>query len=378
MTKYQPERDLPDFAREYKTLSPSKLSEIVLMRRNKKISPESVTMWFKRHEAIADQLAAEIIKGLPTAKEEVDRSIFETGNFETLPSIKNWIMMLQNRDLSEAYQNGKITMLKRICTGQLHTFDLVAEGKWVLKHPDRLTLQESMELIAILKGRGIDTYAYKRDLKDFLECKGIPTGKKFVVGKPKGYGKLARLHVPRETLDKVLNWVKQQNFIAYVVDKFMFKTGTRINSTLEAKIEELREVGNRGILRVYDKGRFSKYPEGHPWDKYLDAELLAEIKAVVGDRKTGKVFSIGEYQMRNINRVAVQRFCPEILAQFPDFGEWNHFWRHMFAQHMLRLTNWNYGVVASLGGWTPAALEESYGKPPEKLVEEWAEKFYIA
>lgn len=376
MTKYHPEKDLPDFAREYKTLSPSKLAEIVLMRRNKKIGADAITHWFARHPAIADQLASEIVKGLPTAKEEVDRSIFEMGNFEALPSVKNWMMMLQNRDLSEEYMSGKISMLKRICMGQIHTFDLVAEGKWALKHPDRLSLQEAMELISILKERGIDTYSYKRDLKDFLECKGIPTGKKFVVGKPKGYGKYARLFVPRETLDKMLNWQREQNFEAYVIDKFMFKTGTRINATLEAKIEELHEVGNRGILRVYDKGRFSKYPEGHPWDKYLGADLLIDIKKVIGDRKAGKIFSIKENSMASINKITIQRFCPEVLEQFPDLFP-SHFWRHMFAQHMLNLANWNYGVVASLGGWTPAALEESYGKPPEKLVAEWGKQFYI-
>jgi hypothetical protein len=38
---------------------------------------------------------------------------------------------------------------------------------------------------------------------------------------------------------------------------------------------------------------------------------------------------------------------------------------------MLRMTEWNYGIVASLGGWTVKALEESYGKPPRAIVREW-------
>jgi integrase len=372
--KYKPERDLPDFAREYKTLSPSKLAEIVLNRRNKKVTPESITMWFKRHPQVLDQLSKEIVEGLPTAKEEVDTSIFAYGNFEQLPSVKNWVMMLHNRELTEDYIATKINLLKRVCMGKVHTYDLVAEGKWSYKHPDRLNLQDVMELIAILKQRGIDTYQYKRDLKDFLESKGIPVGKKIVVGKPKGYGKFARLFVPIETLNKMLEWIKTQNFEAYVVDKFMFVTGTRISATLEAEIENLHEVGNRAILRVYDKGRRSIYPQGHPWDKYVDSSTLADLKAIIGNRTKGKVFSIKPDYLARLNRIAIQRFAPEILEQYPDLDP-NHFWRHMFAQHMLRKTNWNYAVVASLGGWTVSALEESYGKPPEELVREWAEQF---
>jgi len=374
MTKYNPTKDLPDFATEYKTLSPSKLAEIVLIRRNEKTTPESITMWFKRHPEVADGLSKTIVGGLPTEKQAVDASIFEYGNFETLPSVKNWVVMLNNRELTEDYIRGKITLLKGVCMGKVHTFDLVGEGKWVYKHPDRLHLNEVMELISMLKERGIDTYSYKRDLKDFLESKGEPTGKKIVVGKPKGYGKFARLFVPMEKLNQILAWLKTENFELSVLDGFMFKTGTRITASLESLIEDLTEVGNRGILRVYDKGRRSIFPKGHPWDKYLEPSLLTDIKTLIGNRTKGKIFTIDVHVAVRINRIVIQRFAPETLEQYPDLDP-NHFWRHMFAQHMLRKTNWNYAVVASLGGWTVSALEESYGKPPEELVKQWAEKW---
>lgn len=53
----------------------------------------------------------------------------------------------------------------------------------------------------------------------------------------------------------------------------------------------------------------------------------------------------------------------------------NHFWRHMFYQHMLRLTDWNYGACAELGGSTVKSLEESYGKPPRVIVKKWGLKY---
>jgi hypothetical protein len=67
--KYKPARDLARFALEYKTISPSKLAKIVLMKRNKKITPESITMWFKRHSDVHDKLVKELSKYPPTKEE---------------------------------------------------------------------------------------------------------------------------------------------------------------------------------------------------------------------------------------------------------------------------------------------------------------------
>jgi len=368
--KYKPSRDLPEFARQLKTLSPSKLAEMVLNKRNEERTPESITMWFREHPEIYEQLKRELKEGLPSETEKVDLSIYQNGQFSELPSVKNWMLELSARELTDEYVRQKINILKNVCLGKVYGFDLVQEGKWCLKHPDRLSLRDVMELIALLKERKKDTYQIKRDMKDFLQSKDVVVGKKFVVGKPKGYGKYAKLFVEGETCEKMLEWINQQNHEAYLVDKVMWKTGTRITATLTAQIDELR--GN--ILTVYDKGRLSKYPRGHPWDKRLGTILLAEVKAFIGDRKNGKIFSISDTEMAKLNRMAIEKFAPEVFEQYPDLMV-NHFWRHMFAQHMLRKTDWNYAVVASLGGWTPQALEESYGKPPEKLVAEWGEKY---
>jgi len=68
--KYKPARDLPLFAREHKVLSPSELAEIVFMKRSKKITPESITMWFKRHPDVYSQLAKELSESISPKKED--------------------------------------------------------------------------------------------------------------------------------------------------------------------------------------------------------------------------------------------------------------------------------------------------------------------
>jgi len=73
--KYKPRRDLVKFATEYRTLKPTDLKDIILKKRNKDITAESITMWFKRNPEVYAALKATIIQEeLP--KIEVHESIF--------------------------------------------------------------------------------------------------------------------------------------------------------------------------------------------------------------------------------------------------------------------------------------------------------------
>ena len=371
--KYKPRRDIPKFAREYHTLSPSKLREIVLAKKNKKLTAQSMTMWFKRHPDMYAQLKAEILaEELP--KLEVRESIFLNGTFEELPSVKNWIKEMKRRKIVKRKE--KVSALKRCCKGRFPRLgdgiDLVQEGEWSFKHPDRLTLEDSMELIDLLDEYDVNTSTARLALRSFLESKGRTVGKKISGAKGRGFGKFADLFVEKPKLLKILEWIKGLNFEAYVIALFMFKTGTRITSTLNALIENIKEEGDYREIKVFDKGRRLKYPEGKPWDKHIPADLWTEMQKIIGDRKHGKIFSFAEYMIKNevnaLYRSAYQHFIPELNKRIPMPCQ---FWRHMFFQHMLRATDWNYGAAAALGGSTVKSLEESYGKPPRAVVREW-------
>lgn len=373
--KYKPSRDLPNFALQYHTLSPTRLAAHVLAERNKKITPQSVSMWFKAHPDTHQELQKAIHdEELPQA--EVSPTIFKNGTFEQLGSIKNWLLQLDARELSPDYVKAKLGNLKLACQGKTHDRNFVSEGKMALQHPDRMTLKKAMEIISLVKKAGFDPYYFKRDLKDFLTSKNIVVGKTFVVGKPKGYGKFKDLYVERPILNRMLVWLHNVSLEAYVVVLFMFKTGVRIDATLAARIEKLTTVGQKGVLKVFDKGRRSKYPKGKPHDARLDPTLLHYLKKLVGDRKHGKIFSLTAADMAKLNRQALEQFCPDLLKQYPTLMV-NHFWRHMYFQYLLRLCDWNYTVAADLSGSTPQSVRESYGMPPEEIIKTWGEKYYI-
>ena len=85
--------------------------------------------------------------------------------------------------------------------------------------------------------------------------------------------------------------------------------------------------------------------------------------------RTGPIFRINPNELRDISRECIEKYAPEVLDNHPDLKV-VHFWRHMMGQHWLEATNFNYGIVAAMGGWTVKALEESYGKVDEGQMRE--------
>lgn len=373
--KFRMKKILPELILRECTFSPQRLRDIILKEYNVEMTPQNISMWLSRHPEILKDLKEKVVsEELPKAV--VSESIFNNGTFEELRTVKEWLIQLDARELSRDYINAKINLLKNVCKGTMLGENLVEEGLWCMKHPDRLDLKECMEFISIMRRKGKDTYYLKRDLKDFMQSKGEGVGKRIAVGKPKGYGKYAKLFCEAETLNQMLQYMKNINFETYVIDEFMYKTGTRIGATLKAKIEKLEQVGDQAIITVYDKGRRSKYPKGHPWEKRLDANLLYDLKQLIGQRTHGKIFSMNYQEVAKLNRNAIEKFAPTILEQYPKLYP-NHFWRHMFFQHILRKCNWNYTVAGALGGAVPQSVEESYGKPPEETIKQWSNQYQI-
>ena len=378
---YKASRDLPQFALECKTLSPSKLAEIVLNRRNEEIRPESVTMWFKRHPDVHDALHKELVEGLPNVKQQVDASIFQNGQFQDLETVKNWINEMKDRDLAKKVINSNVGRLKRVCMGVFPKWkvDLVSEGLWCLKHPDRLTLDEARDLLRVMKEKGFDTHSLRIPLRDFLTSKGFVVGKKIAGLKPRGFGKYADLKVKEEILEKMLNELKGINNEAYLVDEVMYRTATRITATLKILKSDIEKKETHAEIRVFDKCRRSMLKseeeikrQGKKWLKFISSSFYEELMDFAGER--GKLFKISDDEMSELNLMLIKKYCPEVVKKYPRVMP-NHFWRHMFAQIMLEKTHWNYAVVAFLGGWDVKSLQESYGKPPEEKLREWGLKF---
>jgi integrase len=151
---------------------------------------------------------------------------------------------------------------------------------------------------------------------------------------------------------------------AYQASKFAYTTASRLTATLEASTEYINKQ-ERTIL-VFEKSNRRK--KKRRLTKYIRPDLWEELDL---DNIKGKLFKITAEDLNALLRQAYKEVIPELEPQIPmPF----HFWRHQFAQHMLRETDWNYGLVARLGHWTVETLEKYYGKMDRKTALEMGRK----
>lgn len=361
MTKYEPERDLELAALETKCASPTILAKWILNKRNEERTPESITTYLKRNPLVKKRIEAALSGMSPTAAQAVDSSLFENGNFRETQSVKEWVLYMKTRrrkgkSLKADYVERRISTLKLAC-------------KDYSKHPDRLTFHDAQEIFIADEAKGKDSNAVRGAIKDFLKSKGVSEWEKIGVGKPRGFGLYKDLFVEKATLDLMLQWVKEQNFEAYTQDMLMFHNGLRINAVETSKIEDFRAVGTWSVLTVLEKFREVRTFKIVP-------QVAALIQQVIGERTSGLIFSLSDGIMEKLNNQAIDRFCPEIRVKYKYIHP-NHFWRHMCAQHLLRVTDRNSKAVAALMQCSEQSLNESYGAASNVDVEKWENEFLV-
>lgn len=371
--KYRPRIHIPIAVMETRSLSPTRIREWILNRFNRAVTPESVTMWFKRHSKVREELHERLLE-IEIPQEEISPTIFQNGAFEELDSVKGWLRDLRRRQLRRHTIRQCIATLKRICQGVFPDLGIdLKEHGWVLKHPDRLLLDDGILFMDLCLEHypKLDIANHIRTIRSFLKSKGIAVEKIPSVAS-NGAGEMADLYVEKPILHKILQWIREQSYEAYVCDLFMFLTAARIGASLGAVLENITQEGEWTQIRVYEKGRGRKYPEGRPCDKYLCPDLFREICNLTGypEKRRGRLFNLTRDDMSNLNREALEKFCPWVFEKHPGLLP-NHFWRHMFFQHMLRETGWNYAAVAGLGHCSVKSLQDSYGKAPRGQVREW-------
>lgn len=380
MTKFKASRDLPAFAREIQSLDYQELADHILKKRNKEVGTTSIKMWFHRHPTIKAQLQKEI-SGEQVEELEVTEKLFQNGTFEKIPRIDVWNRKMIRNDI----QNRKsfISGFKNICRGRFQKWSM---PNWTPQHPERITQEDILKIVDYTKThdvQGNETTKFEETIenahirlcaRNFFIANDLPHSQ-ISGAKSKGFGKYAKLHFPREKLEQVLNYIKIRDIEIYTVVLFMFKTATRITATLNALLQDIEIIVMDGteqtFIKIYDKAVRSKHPRGKEWTKFLSQDLYFSILKILGNRKSGEIFTVDYEAVTKLNKEALKNCLPELWELYPKYRMVNHFWRHMFAQIMLRLTGWNLQAVGELGGWTPQALEESYGKPPLDQVRKW-------
>jgi len=376
--RYNAERDIPKAVNELKSLSPTKIAEWVKSHRTTtdgkgrriqfNITPQAVTMFFKRNPAIHNRLA-EALKDEEISGVVIRETLFTNGAFLELPCIKDWERKYYAGGGKEKSFNQYVGNLKMICQGILPTPRGQKEVKlipeWGMKHPRQLTFNDGLAYITETQKLGLANRRFRITLRSFFKARRIDGWDEISGKQPEEGGKYAHLFVASEKLDEMLRFIKARNVVAFKACLFSRKTGARMGGVQSAHSSKVNKVEHTiTILEKASRGKAKRKME-----KFIDQELWDILDL---DNAKGKIFNIDEAELRQLCTEAINAIIPEKAEEIPmPF----HFWRHMFAQHMLRLTDWNYGIVGALGGWSVEALERYYGKMPRDVKLRKAKQF---
>jgi integrase len=366
---YKASRDIPIAARDLRVVSPTKIIEWIREHRTQKdlnrikqqacVTPQSISRWLKRHPNAAKELEQEQVNR-ELSRVAISESMFENGAFKEIPCVKDWIRDLTNKGAKPDVINGWINGLKRVCKGNIRTGVDIED--WGMKHPEKLTLEDAKNFIFEVKKSGYRSREWRLILRNFLTSKGMVIRQSDISGQlEEDAGKYSDLYVSKEKIHAIFAYLKRLNQTAFLSSKFGYKTASRLTATLEADAKYMNM--DEHTIVVFEKSVKGKAKKKVV--KQIPDDLWQELP------KNGKLFSIEASELNKLLRAAYEEVIPDIEPRIPmPF----HFWRHMFAQHMLRASNWNYALVASLGHWSLETLRRYYGQMPAEVIRQFGLK----
>lgn len=354
---------------------------------------QSVYRFMKKYPDVVKE-GSKLIAILGAADFSINMNSFPT--FQNIPSVQRWVKMYER----------KMVAPKKIVTRQRQLWYMC---KHLNVHPNKVTPEQVAEVIVEMRDRtfrkeilkqkgqpipdrlkvpkGLSYYSQREAWRGYMQMiRGVSGQVMSDLGVDAhasfGFGSQSRQRLTKEQrimfqeslLEVCMNPKFKLKYNHYVeglaVAKFMYYTGTRRAAAVDINFQHCRFelTSDMWLIEVIDKGRRG----GIKWDKLLIGQALKEMKEYVSER-----FKITENLETEVPK--------KISALFPSYyGKENllssiyrrvhdhagikttipvHIFRHTFAQDCLDATDWNYEMVATLGGWkNTTILKQAYGE----------------
>lgn len=243
-------------------------------------------------------------------------------------------------------------------------------------------------------------YTFAKSTRDFMTQFGF-SFKKGETGwyaqKIVNHGKYADLRLTENELVKADLYLKEK--FGLDSDEYRFfwiavESCSRISALMSMSLdysEHTSKKTNKTTLIMTAFEKKTKHIKGGKWIKYITRtctqEAIKALKARGGFKiyeRQGKEYQIEDYMKKMLIQLYVSIGKIPNLAELQEkrkigykntgnywFDHAAHVLRHVGAHYWLSKKNYNYGLVAKLGGWnTIDELKNSYGEmPPEVVLE---------
>ena len=312
-----------------------------------------------RIEKVASVLAKQAYESL-----DVDQFV------QRYPSVKSWVDDMQVRKDGKAIVqwSRNLSLIKVICDTLKITPEMLVASKQIA---------EDMQKAFILEWRKdhtTGTHGYTMALRNYAMHSGIVWPRNvggLMSGKKISFGKFAHIKLSDEAWMKAIDAGNEisgdvRDWIAIGVE-----TAARHLAMHTIDINSLEEHGDYLTLRAFE----SKTQKN--WTKYIVNPavrelLLARIDVRRSMGRTDLFLAEGEnpktYGLTmNANlKLVYERLG---LSEPYFYAHATHALRHVGAHHWLGLTNYNYALVARIGGWDDVnTLIKCYGEMPASVV----------
>jgi len=360
-----------------------------------------------------------VVKDAKKILEQFTSLVFDAKNltynaFKQIPIILKWIDTMEGRTVAKTSRRKRLRAIYNVCV-------------YLNIHPENLTLENCSELVRASKKAyyadkefivGLAYLNIRKPVRSWFQLIHGVSGEYLTslgisAESSKGSGTQAKERVLKEQrhkfdevlkasvydsianpLNKKLHKFKGMEEIIYLemkgITHFMYYTATRIGSdkygdqgSTSIRMNNPKHVLTKKLWKInlMDKGEKG----GIEWDKMIIDDGLTKLKDYISKRfnipldeletrmKTVDSFLFptlnGNYVLeRKIMKLALER--SGVTTKIP-----NHIWRHTFAQDCLHATDWNYELVASIGGWKDTGtLKKHYGKMSEDAKERGLKK----
>lgn len=306
------------------------------------------------------------------------------------PLVAEWVEDLTTRKGGEPLKNWKVRLraLEAVCnTCNVHPSDLLVSQRNTEK-----IMRQFAQLCSQKKDyrdprgnrpHGVKWVVYTRvqAVRDFCGFYNI-TWRRGVGGvmsqKVFGHGEYADIRLTEKELEKADCYIKETWGIDSDIYRWFWigiescaRFGALYNMTNDYTTHDINGKTIYIMTAIESK---TEHIRGGKWNKYITKKETQESLDLLRARGCNKIYE------SKLSRNAFQVDIREKLVQiYKHLGKNTHYFlnhsthvlRHIGAHYWLSKTNYNYGIIAEIGGWnTIDELKKSYGQiPPEKILE---------
>lgn len=330
---------------------------------------------------------------LPKNKTQLEFQRFSK-NHEIIkdPLVAEWMQDLLTRKGGKPVKcwNYRIFMLESVCnTCNIHPRQLLQDQKItekIMKNFAQLFQEGKAVYRTQTHGRAtnVQSSIYQRVMavRDFCSFFGVTWRRGIngiMSGKVPGYAKYADVRLSFDEIEEADMYIKQRWGLDSDIYRWFFvgiESCCRFSSLYNLDLEYTKHTSKTGnttyIMTAYETK--TEEIKGGKWIKYITRPDTQKSLDLIKSRGGKRIHESHTSKSRFISETPQKlREIYQHLGKTNSYfySHSNHALRHIGAQYWLARKDYNYGLVAIIGGWnTMDELKKSYGEmPPEKVLE---------